>query len=431
MMKKNLALLSGMMTLSLLVTACGSGTSTSTSAPSPTQDSKQQTGTTKKSKVSWVYWNKEDTVKAFLDLAKEKLPDIDIDFQYIENKNYDQIMKTKLLADQGPDIISSLIDDNTVKLGYFDDLTEKYSKLYQDTGKKPYTINGKMYGLPQTSFFNGYFYNVDIFNKYNLKVPTTMNEFYTVAETLKKNGVKPITNGFKNPNQLAQSFISLGITEYFSTPEGKDFDDNFRLGKAKLADALLPSLTQWSDLIKQGIVTTELLGLEDEQALDEFASGKAAIYKSGPWNLDAIKKKNPTIKLDMFPQPNKNGGIGWLTGGPGFSIGVNAKSKVKDAAYKILDLASTPEGQKALASGQPGAQSYLNGVVIPLPDEYKSSMEAFKAGHIYFPPNNWGALKDPIFKELGSQLQGVVAGVIKQEDVLKNVDKKADEMRAK
>ncbi|MCD9025854.1 ABC transporter substrate-binding protein [Cohnella silvisoli] len=436
-MRKKLALFCSIMALLLVVTACGSGgansSANSTGSTSPTQaaETEQPSTPAKKTKLTWIYWNNEDTVKAFLDLAKEKLPDIEIEFQYVENKNYDQVVRTKLLAGEGPDLISSLINDNTVKLGYFEDLTEKYGNLYQDAGKKQYTINGKLYGLPQVSFFNGYFYNVEIFEKYNLKVPTTMNEFYEIAETLKKNGVKPLTNGYKNPSQLAQSFISMAITEYYSTPEGKSFDDNFRLGTAKMADALSPSLTQWTEMVKRGIVTMDMLGLEDPQALDEFASGKAAMYKNGPWNLEAIKKKNPNIKLDMFPQPNSAGGVGWLTGGAGFSFGINANSKVKDEAYRVLDLVSTPEGQEALAAGNLGGQSYLNGVVLPVPDDYKSSFEAFKAGHVYFPPASWGSLKDPIFKELGIQLQGLVAGATKPEDVLKNVDNKADELRSK
>uniref|UniRef100_UPI0028A99596 ABC transporter substrate-binding protein n=1 Tax=Paenibacillus sp. TaxID=58172 RepID=UPI0028A99596 len=107
------------------------------------------------------------------------------------------------------------------------------------------------------------------------------------------------------------------------------------------------ALTTWTEYLKHGVFTKDMLGLEEEQAIDEFTSGKAAMFQAGPWYMETFKQKAPNMKIDMFPNLGTKGGPGWMVGGPGVSFGLNAKSKVKDAAYKVLDLLSTPEGQNA------------------------------------------------------------------------------------
>ena len=53
------------------------------------------------------YWNSEDTVKALLDYLGEAVPDVQIEYQFIDNSNYDTIVDTQLSAGEGPDIICS------------------------------------------------------------------------------------------------------------------------------------------------------------------------------------------------------------------------------------------------------------------------------------------------------------------------------------
>ncbi len=50
-------------------------------------------------------------------------------------------------------------------------------------------------------------------------------------------------------------------------------------------------LDKWSEMIKEGIYTKDMTGIDHDQALEEFATGKAAMYCSGPWDLEAIMSK--------------------------------------------------------------------------------------------------------------------------------------------
>ncbi|MDG0814336.1 ABC transporter substrate-binding protein [Cohnella rhizosphaerae] len=340
-------------------------------------------------------------------------------------------MKTQLAAGEGPDIVGGLIDETTVKLGYFEDLTPRFAGKYYDSGTSYVTFDGKLYGLPQASWFNGIYYNVDLFKKYNLQIPKTLDEYFAVAKTFQDNGIKPQAIGLKNANVAMQSFIALALNDYIGMPEGKGFDEAFRTGSASMKEALLPALNTWTEYLKRGIFTKDMLGLEEEQAIDEFTSGKAAMFQTGPWYMDTFKQKNPAMNIGMFPNLGTKGGPGWMVGGPGVAFGINAKSTAKEAAFQVLELLSTPEGQEAYWNDNKGGSSFLKGVEFEMPAEYRDAQEAFKQGNVYFPPNGWGALRNPIIDELGKMIQAVVGGQETPEQALASVDKKAAALRSK
>ncbi|RED56498.1 MULTISPECIES: ABC transporter substrate-binding protein [Cohnella] len=430
-MRKTIALLmSCTIVLALVLTGCGAGDKKAEPSGSAAASASPSAGG-EKVKVRLAYWNKEENVKTLLDLIKEKLPNVDLEYQFIDATQYDTIIKTQLAAGEGPDIIGGLIDETTVKLGYFEDLTPRFGGKYYDSGTSYVTFDGKLYGLPQASWFNGVFYNIDLFKQYGLQVPKTLDEYFEVAQKLKDNGVKPQAIGLKNANVAMQSFIALALNDYIGTPEGKNFDDAFRTGEETMKEALLPALNTWTEYLKRGIFTKDMLGLEEEQAIDEFTSGKAAMFQSGPWYMETFKQKNPDMNIGMFPNPGTKGGPGWMVGGPGVAFGINANSPAKEAAFEVLELLSTPEGQQAYWSDNKGGSSYLKGVVFEMPPEYNDAQEAFKAGNVYFPPNGWGTLRNPIIDELGKLIQAVVGDQATPEQALEAVDKKAASLRSK
>ena len=104
MKKKVLSvLLCTAMTASALAGCGGSGTS-GTEAPRTTggeavTEAAGNTGDkagTDKAKIRMTYWNSEDTMKAMLDYLAETLPDVEIEYQFIDNSNYDTIVDTQL-----------------------------------------------------------------------------------------------------------------------------------------------------------------------------------------------------------------------------------------------------------------------------------------------------------------------------------------------
>ena len=79
------------------------------------------------------YWNSEDTMQALLDFLAEEVPNVKIEYQFIENSNYDTIIDTQLVAGEGPDIICESAGGvlKHARLGYLaqvNDLASNYSE---------------------------------------------------------------------------------------------------------------------------------------------------------------------------------------------------------------------------------------------------------------------------------------------------------------
>lgn len=406
--------------LSLLVSGCGNKSES---------DAADQGAKSKTVKIRMAYWNKEESMKTLLDLIKQKLPNVEIDYQFIDNKQYDNIIATQLAAQSGPDLISVSPSASTKysKLGYLEDISS-LGDLYNDAGKNVYSSGGKLYAIPGISWFEGIFYNKDIFAKYGLKPPTTFDEEIKLHEELAKQGIKPQAMGAKSWEPMMKSSMGFVMNDFLSKPENKDFDVKYGQGQAKLAGSWDTAVEKWSELIKKGYITTEMLGVDYDQALDEFATGKAAMWESGPWALETIKAKNPNIKMDMFPFQGSTPGAGWLIGGPGVGFAVNSKSENKEAAMEVLKLISTPEGQKAFWNDNKGGSSYLKGVEFEMPAEYEGVKETFKAGNVYAPWNNWGDNGQSLIEEYGKHLQEVLGGQSTVGEALQATDKKTDSL---
>ncbi|GAF08475.1 multiple sugar ABC transporter [Paenibacillus pini JCM 16418] len=223
---------------------------------------------------------------------------------------------------------------------------------------------------------------------------------------------------------------SIGVVnnDFYSKSENINFDQKFNKGEVKLADAWLPSVEKWASLISEGILTKDMLGLSYDQALDEFATGKAAMWESGPWAVKTIMEKNPKMELGMFPIPGSSEGPGWLVGGPGSALAINAKTSHKAEVLEILGLTATPEAQQALIKDNAGS-SFLKGVDANLGEIYKDCEEAFKAGNVYAPWTAAWISGNPVVEGYGKSLQEVLAGTKTVKQALEEADKVNDTMR--
>lgn len=379
-----------------------------------------------KTKISFSYWNSEETVKPLLELLKNKLPDIEVEYNYVPNASYGTAIQTKLTAGSGDDLIafSELSTMTMGQQGLIDDLTERYNDLFSESGTSPYTVDGKLYAVPMLNWFEGIFYNKQIFEDNNLKVPTTFAEFISLCEDLQSKGIKPLTIGAKDGATLLKSLLGYVQSEYILSEAGKDFDAKFAKGDITLQGNWDSYIKEWSALVENGIITTDDLGIDDNQAMDEFATGKAAMWASGCWSYENIKQKNINMKFGMFPYLGTKPENCSLVGSSGAGIAVNAKSKNKDAAYRVLDVICSPEGQKALIEGQPGSSSYLKGLESELPEEYDGVKNVLESGRVYCCWSNWGYATN-CFNDFTQGLQGIVAQQVSISDMLAEVDRVA------
>jgi ABC-type glycerol-3-phosphate transport system substrate-binding protein len=174
--------------------------------------------------------------------VKTALPNYTVDNFYGPGKYADQRDKFLVQAKSGkPDVIEGLLEDVAVYVEK--DLIEPLDSYFNAWADKdqfdtatinPLTINGKLWGIPYNTNARGIVYRKDLFQKYNLKVPTTWNEFIATARQITKLTNKKVYGLFMctqvGDPRAAQEFISWyyqvsGKKPMFTvTPTGKTFN---------------------------------------------------------------------------------------------------------------------------------------------------------------------------------------------------------------
>ncbi len=398
---------------------------------SETEPEQQTAGGDGTAKIRMTYWNSEDTVKSLLEYLKEEVPDVEIEFQFIDNSNYDTVVDTQLSAEEGPDIIceSPASALKHAKLGYLAEVNDLGAK-YSDAGTSVYSYDGNIYALPGISWFEGIYYNKQLFEDNDIEIPTTFDEYIAICKKFQELGIKPLAAGLKSWEPMLKNSMAFVTADYLSTDEGKSFGEDYRNGEASLDGTWNEYLETWSQMITEGIYTTDMTGTDHDQALEEFATGKAAMFCSGPWDLETITSKNPDLKIDMMPFNGTKASDGWLIGGPGCGFAVNESSKNKDAAKKVLEAISTVEGQEAFWQDNQGGSSYLDGAEFELPEAYASTAKTLAAGNVYCPWNEWGDAAGA-HETYGTEMQSYLLGEQDISQTLKNVDTEVKELLEK
>ena len=375
-------------------------------------------------KLRMMAYNAESSRASYLKYLDEKLPNIEIEFEFVSQDNFDNVLNSQLQAGEGPDIME--LGGQTRLLAnanYLLDLSDQeFITKYADAGVQPYTVDGKIYAAPLQSWYEGIFYNKTIFEENGLSVPKTWDEFIQLHKTLEEKGIKAQTMGAQSYEPMMKQSIALVNNEFYSDEANKGFDESFNKGEASLAESWLPAVQEWYKIIEEGCLTQDMLGLSYDQALDEFATGKAAMWQCGPWAVETIKEKNPDLDFGMFPIPGLDANEpGWLVGGPGSAFAINANSEHVEEALQVLELTATAEAQQELVKDNAGS-SFVEGVEVDLGEIYTDCEAAFAAGHVYAP---WTAVwtnGNAVTEGYGKSLQEVLAGTKTVEQALQDAD---------
>ena len=295
-MKKKMiaAVLCGAMTMTALAgcggdapkeTAANAGADTGAATEAKEDTDKAAEDSGEVVKLRMMGYNAESVRATYLQYLDEKLPNIEIEFEFVSTDNFDNVLNSQLQAGEGPDIIE--VGGQTkllAKAGYLLDLSDQeFIGKYADAGLQAYTVDGAVYAEPMQSWFEGIFYNKKIFAENGISIPKTWDEFIEIHQTLSDKGIKPQTMGAQSYEPMAKQSIGLVNNLFYSDSANMAFDETFNTGEGKLAEKWLPAVQEWYKIIEAGWLTPEMLGLSYDQALDEFATEKAAMWQCGPW----------------------------------------------------------------------------------------------------------------------------------------------------
>ena len=375
MKRRILGILLTMVMTAGLMTGCGSGGQEDNTAPASDASEQDHTGDGNESanqessgknkssgkavEITWLHHFQEEGIKVWVEDMIQSFeaenPDIHINVETVPYNTYDQTLKTKIASDDAPmifDLAGQVYYEEYAKAGHLYDVTqieglENIDESYLPDGQ----VDGKQYAVPLD--VNGYaiFYNKAIFDKYQLKVPTTLTELKEICEILTGNGVQPFAAPMQELWGL-QEYVDVAGFPVFGTPDW--FTDKMNLTSHFADDEKFKEAIKnyysfkpyWGD---------DPFGTNWDTAQNMVATGEAAMVANGSWAIDGITAKNPDCDVRVFAMPttdDPSGAVMILRPGNGICLYNSTDTDKLEAGKKFYSwLLSKKSGESYATNG--------------------------------------------------------------------------------
>lgn len=296
------ALLAGTMALSLV--ACGG----SGEEGKDGGDSKKDVTLTYVVSQNWV--NKGSKVDDELNAKFEEETGIKIDMQVVPDDQYVNVLKTKMASGEVPDMFMVTGGVGAEKFSpekYFADLSdEEWVSRYNEYAKQGTMIDGKTMGLMRWNVDGwGILYNKELYDKFNLEVPKTSEEFTKVCDTLLDNGITPIYECGKDAWHWAIWLSSYGP---YAATKNPDLYEKLNNNEMKFADVkeFEDFLNEFKTYYEKGYFGENSLANAWDAAYGELGEGRTAGFLGYQSYQMEVADKYPDSgadKWEMYPFP--------------------------------------------------------------------------------------------------------------------------------
>lgn len=348
----------------------------------------------------------------------EKETGVKVEF---EKKSFQQIRQNSsqiLNSDEAPDVMEYNKGNATAGLlasqGLLSNLDD-YVSEYKWDSKIPGSLaetakyneqgimgSGSWYGVTNSSEGVIAFYNKDMFDKYGLDIPETMDDLEKAMQTFVDNGITPLAESAQDT--LAQHlWWQLVLQKADST-----FLKNYETYAGKVDwnnEALTYATKTISDWTNKGYISKDATGMKAEDAGTGFINGTYPIYVTGTWWYGRLKSDMTDANwvAQKFPESKK------IPGSSGNIWVIPENSKKKDLAAKFINITLSDEVQNLL--GQEGGLPIAADPSAITDEKDKALIETFNDvigndGFGFYP--DWPT--STLYDELNASLQELING---------------------
>ena len=260
-----------------------------------------------------------------------------------QDKTYDDVTLDRARNDMddiyllNPDTIMILAEEEKLM-----DLSGLESvKNLRDVVKTANVVDGKLVAIPQEVVAYGLFINKDMFDRYNLELPNTPDEFLECCRVFKENGIEtPVgaNRWWLETFVLAQAFADLyngGNTEAEIAA--------LNSGESKYSDYMRPGFEFLQEMIDCGYIDAKKAyvseAIEGEGA--DFLAQKTPIVMAywGAANSDTAYGR-PDFNMQVIGFPSSRGQMPVIPM-TGFGVGINAEHL--EDAMQAMDIMLSDE----------------------------------------------------------------------------------------
>lgn len=300
----------------------------------------------------WTAGGEADGLNAMFEIYKKRFPGVEIINATVAGgagTNAKAVLKTRMTGGDPPDSFQVHGGEELTSTWVTTGFMESLGTLYQSEGWNRVfpkdlidivSYRGQPYSVPvNVHRGNVLWYNKKVFDENNLKAPTTWDEFFAVAETLKMKGIAPLALGDKNKWEAAHLFedilvASLGANGYRGLWNGKTSWTGAGVKRA---------LDTYARILSY--VNTDHAAGTWDSATQMLIDRKAAMTIMGDWAAGYFTSKGwkPNVDYGFAPAPGTGGTFVVVTD----TFGLPRRAPHRAEALNWLKVAGSKEGQEA------------------------------------------------------------------------------------
>ncbi|MFC7762350.1 extracellular solute-binding protein [Catellatospora bangladeshensis] len=381
----------------------------------------------------WHIQNTEPMLPVWAAIAKEyesAHTNVKVVIQPLENEAFKAKLTTATQAGSPPDLFQSWgggVLKQQVDAGLVKDITadvQPWIGSLLPAAVQPFTVDGKIYGVPFDVGMVGFWYNKDLFAKAGITAPpTTWAELLTTVSKIKAAGIVPIALAGKEkwPGHFYWAYLAMRVGGLGALQKAAE-DGNFDTPDFIAAGQRLKELVDLQPFQK-GFLGADYSSPDGQAAT--MGNGGAAMELMGQWAPSvqastSTSKKGLGDKLGYFAFPAVDGGKGSVAeafgGGNGFVVGKNAPASTLDFLKTLLDVVNQ---RKSAATGAvlPTVKDAADAIKDPNSKTVASSLAAATGFQLYLDQ----AYPPAVGQQVNDSVAELIAGSKKAEDIVKDI----------
>lgn len=270
------------------------------------------------------------------------------DYPYItiedDSQSADQDWKTKIAADfavgNEPDVIQYFTDANASdvlaarKFVSIDEIKAVYPDYAKDTLPSALVAaanpDGVQRAVPTTVYWEGLFCNKDLFDQYELELPTDWDKMVKAIETFQENNIIPIAVSLNNVPHYWIEFLMLSAAGA----------DGYKTVPTTAPEDWYKGLEMFKTLREMGAFPVDTDTIDNDFAGELFKNKQAAMQLDGSWYLGGIPDQDNTVLVSFPVIPGGKAQLGTMVGGISSGFYITKKAwedpDKRDAAVKFV-----------------------------------------------------------------------------------------------
>ena len=322
---------------------------------------------------------------------QEQLPDINVEF-VVGNNNLDFY---KFLNENGglPDIITccrfSLHDASPLKDSLMDlSTTNAAGAVYDSYLSNFMNEDGSVNWIPVCADAHGFVDNKDLFEKYNIPLPTDYESFGAACQAFDKVGIRGFTADYYYDYTCMETLQGLSASELSSVDGRKwrtTYSDPDNTKREGLDSTIWPEVFErMEQFIKDTGLSPDDLDMNYDDIVEMYQSGKLAMYFGSSFGVKMFQNQGINTTFLPFFQEN---GEKWLMTTPYFQVALNRDLTQDETrrkkAMKVLNTMLSEDAQKRVISDGQDLLSYSQDVNLKLTEYLKDVKPVIEENHMY------------------------------------------------